>query len=234
MTGARAPASGVLFDVDGTLVDTNYLHVVAWWRAFRAHGHDVSMKQLHGLVGQGSERLVTSVLGRPDDDVVAAHSDFYGPELHRLPAFPRAAELLRAVKVAGMTVVLATSASEKETEHLRRAIAADDVIDAVTHKDDADESKPDPDIVETALAKGGLTAEGAIFVGDTVWDVEAARRAGLACVCVLSGGIAETDLREAGAVAIYRDVAHLLDELPSSRLAGRDSAASTGASTGAA
>jgi HAD superfamily hydrolase (TIGR01509 family) len=219
MSAATPPSRGVLFDVDGTLVDTNYLHVVAWWQAFRAHGHDVSMKQLHGLVGQGSERLVTSVLGRPDEDVAASHSDFYGPELHRLPAFPRAADLLRAVKEAGMTVVLATSASEKETEHLRRAIGADDVIDAVTHKDDADESKPDPDIVETALDKGGLAPEHAVFVGDTVWDVEAARRAGLACVCVLSGGIAEADLREAGAVAVYRDVAHLLDELVSSPLA---------------
>src|SRR3954470_8372902 len=140
-------AAGVLFDVDGTLVDTNYLHVVAWWQAFRAFGHDVSMKQLHGLIGQGSDRLVESVLDRPDDDVVAAHSDFYGPELHRLPAFPRAAELLRAVKKAGLTVVLATSASEDETEHLRRALDADDVIDAVTHSEDAAESKPDPDII---------------------------------------------------------------------------------------
>src|SRR4051794_18110730 len=119
MTAEPAPArAGVLFDVDGTLVDTNYLHVAAWWQAFRAFGHDVPMHRLHGLVGQGSERLVTSVLGRPDDDIAAAHSDFYGPELHRLPAFEGAGDLLRAVKAAGATVVLATSASEKETEHL--------------------------------------------------------------------------------------------------------------------
>jgi HAD superfamily hydrolase (TIGR01509 family) len=212
-------SAGVLFDVDGTLVDTNYLHVVAWWQAFRAHGHEVAMHRLHGLVGQGAERLVTSVLGRPDEDIAAAHSDFYGPELHRLPAFPGAADLLRAVKAAGHSVVLATSASEEETAHLRRAIDADDVIDAVTHKDDADESKPDPDIVETALGKAGLSAEHAIFVGDTVWDVEAAGRAGLDCVGVLSGGIAEAELREAGAIAVYRDVAHLLAELDASPLA---------------
>src|SRR4051812_37256232 len=179
---AAAARYGVLFDVDGTLVDTNYLHVVAWWQAFRAYGHDVTMQRLHGLVGQGAERLVTSVLGRPDQEVADAHTDFYGPELHRLPAFPGAAELLRAVKSAGLAVVLATSASEQEAEHLRRAIDADDVIDAVTTKDDADESKPDPDIVEPALGKAGVTAGQAIFVGDTVWDVEAARRAGLDCV----------------------------------------------------
>jgi len=213
------PGNGVLFDVDGTLVDTNYLHVVAWWQAFRAYGHQVSMRELHRLVGQGSERLVTSVLGHPDAEVAAAHSDFYGPELHRLPALPGAADLLRAVKGAGATVVLATSASEEETRHLRRAIDADDVIDAVTHSDDAEESKPDPDIVETALAKVGLAADQAIFVGDTVWDVEAARRAGLDCVCVLSGGIGEAELREAGAVAVYRDVAHLLEGLDASPLA---------------
>src|SRR3954464_12821539 len=109
-------SAGVLFDVDGTLVDTNYLHVVAWWQAFRAYGHAVTMQRLHGLVGQGAERLVTSVLGRPDQDVADAHTDFYGPELHRLPAFPGAAELLRAVKSAGLAVVLATSASEQEAE----------------------------------------------------------------------------------------------------------------------
>jgi HAD superfamily hydrolase (TIGR01509 family) len=213
-----SPASGVLFDVDGTLVDTNYLHVVAWWQAFRAFGHEVPMKQIHGLVGQGAERLVTSVLDRPDDDIADAHSDFYGPFLHQLPPFRAAADLLRRVKDAGLAVVLATSASEEEAGHLVDALGVADVVDAVTTKDDADESKPDPDIVRTALDKAGLSAERAIFVGDTVWDVAAARRAGLDCVCVLSGGIAEADLREAGAVAVYRDVAHLLDELDASPL----------------
>ena len=215
---SRPGARGVLFDVDGTLVDTNYLHVVAWWEAFRAFDHNVSMKQIHGLVGQGSERLVTSALGRPDEDVAAAHSDFYGPFLHRLPPFPGATELLRAVKSAGLAVVLATSASEEEADHLVTALGAEDVVDVVTHKDDADESKPAPDIVETALAKAGLEPEQAIFVGDTVWDVEAACRAGLECVCVLSGGIPEAALRDAGAIGIYRDVAHLLDELAESPL----------------
>lgn len=226
MSGApTSRPSGVLFDVDGTLVDTNYLHVVAWWEAFRAFGHDVSMKQIHGLVGQGSERLVTSALGRPDEEVAAAHSDFYGPFLHRLPPFPKANDLLRRVKSAGLTVVLATSASEEEAGHLLDALGAGDVVDAVTHKDDADESKPDPDIVQTALDKAGLSAERALFVGDTVWDVEAARRAGLDCVCVLSGGIPEADLREAGAIAVYRDVAHLFDELETSPLGRLDPAA---------
>jgi HAD superfamily hydrolase (TIGR01509 family) len=211
-------SAGILFDVDGTLVDTNYLHVVAWWHAFRSQGHTIEMRRLHETVGQGADRFVESILGRPDEKVSNAHTDFYGPFLHELAAFPKAAELLRVAKKAGLAVVLATSASAKEAEHLTSAIDADDVVDAVTSKDDVDESKPDPDIVQTALDKSGVDKQSALFVGDTVWDVEAARRAGLDCVAVLSGGIPEVDLRDAGAIAIYRDVAHLLDEFDTSPL----------------
>jgi len=215
---------GVLFDVDGTLVDTNYLHVVAWWHAFRSQGHIVPMSTLHRTIGQGADRLVQTVLGREDGAVSAAHSDFYGPFLHRLEPFPGAADLLRATKKAGLAVVLASSASAEEADHLTDAIDADDAVDAVTHKDDVEESKPDPDIVETALRKGDIDRDAAVLVGDTVWDVEAARKAHVDCVAVLSGGISEGDLRDAGAVAVYRDVQHLLDELDSSpigRLARR-------------
>ena len=205
-------SSGVLFDVDGTLVDTNYLHVVAWWQAFRSQGHDVAMAVLHRTVGQGSDQFVSSILGRDDDKVADAHSDFYGQWKHQLVAFAGAADLLRTTKKAGLSVVLATSASEGEAEHLTAAIDADDVIDVVTTKADVDASKPDPDIVQTALDKAGLHAADAVFVGDTVWDVQAASRAGVPCVCVLSGGISEGELREAGAIAVYRDVAQLLAE----------------------
>jgi len=211
--------SGILYDVDGTLVDTNYLHVVAWARALRANGHHVPMRRLHETVGQGAGRFVETVLGHEDSDVADAHTDFYGPFLHELQPFDGAAELLRATKKAGLAVVLATSASAKEAQHLRDALDADDAIDEVTSKDDVQESKPDPDIVQTALDKAGLDPAQALFVGDTVWDVEAARRAGLDCVAVLSGGIPEHDLRDAGAVAVYRDVKHLLDEFDSSPLA---------------
>ena len=203
---------GVLFDVDGTLVDTNYLHVTAWWQAFRAHGHDVPMRRLHGLIGQGAERLVRSVLGHPDQDIADAHTDFYGPFLQRLQPLPGAGELLRAVKKSGLAVVLATSASEKEAGHLVAALGVDDVIDVVTNKDDADASKPDPDIVRTALEKAGLEPADAVFVGDTVWDVEAAGRAGLRCLCVRTGGIPDADLRDAGAVALYDDAGQLLGD----------------------
>jgi HAD superfamily hydrolase (TIGR01509 family) len=217
MPSGRAP-SGVLFDVDGTLVDTNYLHVVAWWQAFRSQGYDVAMTDLHRTVGQGSDQFVSSILGRDDEKVRDAHSDFYGQWKHQLAAFPGAAELLRTTKKSGRAVVLATSASEAEAEHLTAAIDADDCIDVVTTSGDADASKPDPDIVNTALKKAGLQAEEAVFVGDTVWDVEAAGRAGMSCVGVLTGGISEAELRDAGAVAVYRDVAHLLAEFDNSPL----------------
>jgi HAD superfamily hydrolase (TIGR01509 family) len=215
--------SGVLFDVDGTLVDTNYLHVIAWWQAFRSQGHDVPMTRLHRTVGQGSDQFVSTILGHDDEKVADAHSDFYGQWKHQLVAFAGAADVLRMTKKAGLSVVLATSASEDEAEHLTAAIDADDAIDIVTTKDDVDASKPDPDIVQTALEKAGLRADDAVFVGDTVWDVQAASRAGVRCVCVLSGGISQTELRDAGAIAVYRDVAHLVadfDDSPLGQLAG--------------
>lgn len=214
---------GVLFDVDGTLVDTNYAHVIAWSDALRSNGYDVPMATLHRTVGQGADRFVESVVGHADERVSKAHSDFYGPRKHDLRPFPRAADLLRTTKKAGLRVVLATSASAEEVGHLREALDADDAIDEVTSKEDADESKPDPDLVRTALGKAGLVAARAVFVGDTVWDVEAAKRAGVNCVCVLTGGIGEAELRDAGAVAVYPDVSALLDDFeasPLGRLAG--------------
>lgn len=210
--------SGVLFDVDGTLVDTNYLHTVAWGEAFRAHGYDVPMCTIHSLIGQGSERLVDSVLGHDDDAVVDAHSDIYGGRLHVLRAFDGAADLLRRAKRAGLQVVLATSASSHEVEHLLRTLDADDVIDHVTGKDDVEDSKPAPDIVAAAIEGAGLAPKDVVFVGDTVWDVLATKRLDVGCVGVLTGGIAEAALREAGAVAIYQSAAELLADFDASPL----------------
>jgi HAD superfamily hydrolase (TIGR01509 family) len=202
--------AGILFDVDGTLVDTNYLHVVAWSRALRARGHTVPMHKLHETVGQGADRFVETVLGRQDEDVADAHTDFYGPFLHELVPFEGAADLLRTTKRAGLAVVLATSASAKEAQHLRDALDADDVVDEVTTKDDVEESKPAPDLVRAALAK--TDADEAVMVGDSPYDVEAARRAGIDTVCVVTGGFSEEELRDAGAVAVFeslRDLATL-------------------------
>jgi HAD superfamily hydrolase (TIGR01509 family) len=214
--------NGVLFDIDGTLVDTNYLHVVAWADAFARHGHDVTMCEIHGLIGQGSDRLVSSAIGGHDDAIVDAHADIYAARLHALRAFDGARALLTRCQKEGLTVVLATSASRHDADHLTAALDADDAIDHVTTSDDVQSSKPAPDIVEAALDAAGLAASEGVFVGDTVWDVEAAARAGMPCVCVLTGGIATADLRDAGAIAIYPSVRELLQDFDSSPLCGSE------------
>jgi HAD superfamily hydrolase (TIGR01509 family) len=219
MGTAAVMSAGVLFDVDGTLVDTNYAHAVAWSDAFRGAGHRIAMSDIHALIGQGSDRLVESVLGGPDPAVVDAHADLFAARLHQLQVFDGAAELLRRCKEAGLTVVLATSASRHDAGHLEKAIDAADAIDHVTTSDDAESSKPAPDIVEAAVRATGLEAGSCVFVGDTVWDVKAARHAGMDCVCVLTGGIASTDLKAAGAVAVYRSPRALLDDFDTSVLA---------------
>jgi HAD superfamily hydrolase (TIGR01509 family) len=170
------------------------------------------------LIGQGSDRLVESAIGQSDEAIADAHDDFYAARLHDLRAFERAAELLRHTRSAGLAVILATSASGHDAPFLYAAIDADDVIEHATTSSDADSSKPEPDIVQAALDATGRRAQDCIFVGDSVWDVEAARRAGMDCVCVLTGGIPKADLLDAGAIAIYDSVAHLLESFADSPL----------------
>ncbi|SMQ21152.1 haloacid dehalogenase superfamily, subfamily IA, variant 3 with third motif having DD or ED/haloacid dehalogenase superfamily, subfamily IA, variant 1 with third motif having Dx(3-4)D or Dx(3-4)E [Streptomyces sp. Ag82_O1-12] len=207
-----------VFDVDGTLVDTNHLHVVAWWEAFRQAGHDVPMHAVHRAVGLPSTDLVAHVLGEDRDtdqdaDISAGHKALYGQYFDRLPALPGAGDLLRRLHRDGWTVVLATSAGGAELGALRRAIDADEAISATASADDVDEGKPSPEPVEHALELAGVPAERAVFVGDTVWDMRAGSRAGVRCLGVLCGGIPRADLEEAGADAIYADPAHLLSAL---------------------
>ncbi|MFI2433392.1 HAD family hydrolase [Streptomyces sp. NPDC018693] len=210
-----------VFDVDGTLVDTNHLHVTTWWEAFRQAGHQVPMHAVHRAVGLGSADLVAHLLGedrdtRQDDGLDAAHKALYGQYFDRLPALADAGALLRRLHGEGWTVVLATSASGAELAALRRAIDADDAIAATASADDVEEGKPAPEPVEHALELAGAPAERAVFVGDTVWDMRAGRRAGVRCVGVLCGGIPRGDLVEAGAEAVYDDPARLLARLAES------------------
>ncbi|MFJ7147433.1 HAD family hydrolase [Streptomyces sp. NPDC100445] len=214
-----------VFDVDGTLVDTNHLHVVTWWEAFRQAGHDVPMHAVHRAVGLGSDDLVAHLLGDDRDKdqdaaLSAAHKALYGQYFDRLPALPGAAELLRRLSGDGWTVVLATSASGAELGALRRAIGADDAIKDTASADDVREGKPAPEPVEHALELAGVPASRAVFVGDTVWDMQAGSKAGVRCVGVLCGGIARADLEEAGAGAVYADPADLLDRLAQSPFGG--------------
>ncbi|GGR83142.1 haloacid dehalogenase [Streptomyces humidus] len=213
-----------VFDVDGTLVDTNHLHVVTWWEAFRQAGHRVPMHAVLRAVGLGSDDLIARVLGDDrdkDEDagLGAAHKALYGQYFDRLPPLRDAGPLLRRLHGDGWTVVLATSASGPELSALRSAIDADDVIAATAGADDVEEGKPAPEPVRRALELVGAPAERAVFVGDTVWDMRAGRRAGVRCVGVLSGGIPRADLLEAGAEAVYADPADLLASLSTSPLA---------------
>ncbi|MCQ9130927.1 HAD family hydrolase [Streptomyces hilarionis] len=213
-----------VFDVDGTLVDTNHLHVVTWWEAFRQAGHRVPMHAVLRAVGLGSDDLVARLLGEDRDkdadaELSAAHTALYGQYFDRLPPLRDAGALLRRLHDDGWTVVLATSASGPELSALRSAIDADDVIAATASADDVEEGKPAPEPVRHALELVGAPAERAVFVGDTVWDMRAGRRAGVRCVGVLSGGIPRADLVEAGAEAVYDDPADLLASLSTSPLA---------------
>ncbi|MGP2437807.1 HAD family hydrolase [Streptomyces sp. JW3] len=212
-----------VFDVDGTLADTNHLHVVTWWEAFRQAGHDVPMHAVHRAVGLPSTDLVAHLLGADRDpgqdaELSAAHKALYGQYFDRLPALPGAGELLRRLAGDGWRVVLATSAGDAELGALRRAIDADEAITATAGSDDVDAGKPAPEPVRHALELAGVPADRAVFVGDTVWDMTAGRRAGVRCVGVLSGGIPRADLVQAGAEAVYDGPAALLKELAGSPL----------------
>ena len=215
----------VLFDVDGTLVDSNYLHTVTWWQAFAQGGHYVPMADIHRSIGMGSDQLLDRLLpdGRDrgaDDTLLASHDALYATYWSRLRPLPGAVDLLRACKARGLTVVLASSAGQTESGALRAALDAEDAIDDATFSGDVDRTKPAPDLVEVALEKAGVPPEQAVFVGDTVWDARASRKAGVPCIGLLSGGISREELAESGAAQVFAGPADLLEHLPDS-LIGR-------------
>jgi HAD superfamily hydrolase (TIGR01509 family) len=215
---AGAAGGGVIFDVDGTLLDTNYLHIAAWWEAFRERGHDIRCADVHRALGMGSTDLVERVLGQPDASVIEAHSRYFGPHLGRMRPLPGAADLLGATARLGLRVVLATSAKDEETDLMLDALGARDSIGTVVSSGDVERAKPEPDIVDKALRESGTESGRAVMVGDAVWDMIAARRAGIPGIGVLSGGMAEAELRDAGATEIYADPAALLGALSASAI----------------
>src|SRR5690348_5762091 len=213
----------VLFDVDGTLVDTNYLHAVTWWQAFAQGGHYVPMTDIHRAIGMGSDQLLDRLLPDErdkdaDNTLRASHDALYATYWSRLRPLPGAVDLLRACKARGLTVVLASSAAEPEFKALRAALDAEDAIDEATFAGDVEASKPAPDLVQVALEKAGVPAERAVFTGDTVWDVEACRKAGVPCIGLLSGGFSRDELLSAGAAEVYPGPGDLLAALDTSLL----------------
>ena len=215
---------GVLFDVDGTLIDTTYLHAVSWWEALRQHDHDVPMARIHRGIGMGSDKLLDHLLGEErdrsgDEAMGTAHDVLYGAWWERLRQLPGAADLVRAVAARDLAVVLASSAKAPELTKLRGVLGADDVITAATSSADAAESKPAPDILEAALAQSDVDPKRAVFVGDSVWDVQASTQLDIPCIGLTCGGTSGAELVEAGAVTTYENPAALLAHLDDSPIA---------------
>jgi HAD superfamily hydrolase (TIGR01509 family) len=217
MSQAKKP--GVLFDVDGTLLDTNYLHVLAWSQAFRDTGHDgIAMDWIHRAIGIASEGLVEHLLGEEDEKTVERHAERYEAVRDMVAAFPGTADLLEECARHGLTVVLATSGKKADLDWMLPAIGAGDSVAGATTSEDVEQAKPAPDLLAVAMEQHGLDPARTAVVGDTVWDVRSAEKAGLSCVTVTCGGISAGELRDAGAADVYVDPADLLDKFRKSAL----------------
>ncbi|GAB3605202.1 HAD family hydrolase [Conyzicola nivalis] len=226
MTENRNPRPlAVLFDIDGTLVDSNYLHIDSWDRAFASVGHPVDIWRIHRSIGMDSGKLLEALLGDAAEAVGEAakdeHTRLYMQTTDRLRTIGGARELLAELARRSHAVVLATSAPESELEILLGVLEVDDSVKAVTSSEDVGTAKPEPDIIETALDKAEVSADAAVMVGDSVWDIVAAKRAGVMSIGVLSGGFGREELLSAGATVVYEDVAELLERLDESPLAAQ-------------
>jgi HAD superfamily hydrolase (TIGR01549 family) len=203
-------ARAAIVDVDGTLVDTNYHHALAWYRAFRAHDVTVPLWKLHRHVGMGGDKYVAAVAGddveeRLGDDLRARWEEIFGEVIDEIAPLPGARDLLVALKQYGLAVVIATSSIQDHLDVFLDLLDAREIVDDWTMKDDVEQSKPEPDLVRAALEKAGT--DDAFMIGDTPWDVESARKAGIPTLSVLTGGFARSELEAAGAVSVHESVA---------------------------
>jgi HAD superfamily hydrolase (TIGR01509 family) len=221
-------SAAVLFDIDGTLVDTNYLHVHAWHRAFAEVGVHVESWRIHHRIGMDGSQLLDDLLPESTESTAERakefHTRYYKETASLIRPLRDGRDLLDEVAALGLQVVLATSAPEDELAILREVLDREDIFSAVTSSEDVETAKPSPDIVHVALERAGVTAAQAIFVGDTVWDVRAASRAKVACVALESGGIGRLELEAEGAVAVYENPRDLLTHVrdsPIGRLSDR-------------
>lgn len=206
---------GVLLDLDGTLVDTNHLHALAWWRAFRRFDRTFPMQRIHDLIGMGGDKLVPELVGHDLDGA----SDAWSEEFHRLfddvTLLPGARDLVQRLHDIGRTVVLASSAPAEDLDRFRQLLDSDPWIDGATSSDDADESKPDAEIFDVAIDRYRLDRAATIAIGDTIWDAKAATKAGVGFIGVRTGGAHPDELRREGAIEIYRDAAAVVEAMAS-------------------
>ncbi len=209
-------AQAAILDVDGTLVDTNYQHALAWYRAFRQHDFVVPIWRIHRSIGMGSDQLVPHLIGEDKADEVAeelaaAEKPLYRAMIEECEPLEGARELIADLHEAGKTVILASSANAKDIDHYLDLLDAREIADGWTTSDDVEKTKPEPDLVRAALQKAGT--EDAVMVGDSVWDIEAARRAGIDTIAVMTGGFSEDELREAGAAQVFESMAELRERI---------------------
>jgi HAD superfamily hydrolase (TIGR01549 family) len=206
-----------ILDIDGTLVDTNYHHAIAWFRAFLRNGVVVPVWRVHRHIGMGGDQLVAAVAGdeveeRTGDDIRDAESELYRELIDEVRTMEGSRELIEDLRKQDNVVVLASSAKDWEVEHYLDLLDAREIVDAWTTSADVEKTKPEPDLIKAALEK--VDADGqAMLIGDTVWDVEAAKRAGVETLAVLTGGFSEQELRDAGAREVFTSVDELRREL---------------------
>jgi HAD superfamily hydrolase (TIGR01549 family) len=199
-----------LVDVDGTLLDSNYLHVVAWARAFAAAGRSVPMWEFHQRIGMGADQLLDEIVGGEHPDLEDGWKEQYGRLLGEVGALPRAKDLLAWLVDRGAAVALGTSGAPEFVDHTKELLG-EGSIDEIVNSSEVEHSKPQPDIFALALERLGLGPERAVVFGDTEWDIRAATALGVPCVAFCTGGIGEPSLRQAGAVAVYESPAALLE-----------------------
>jgi HAD superfamily hydrolase (TIGR01509 family) len=207
-----------ILDVDGTLVDTNYHHAIAWFRAFRRHFLTLQVWRIHRHIGMGGDQLVAALAGdeveeRLGDSIRDAESELYRELIDEVQTMEGSRELIEDLRAAGNAVVLASSAKEWEIEHYLDLLDAREIVDAWTTSDDVEQTKPEPDLVHAALDKIDGEPGDALLIGDTVWDVEAAKRAGVDTLAVRTGGFSEEELRDAGAREVFTSVEELRKSL---------------------
>jgi HAD superfamily hydrolase (TIGR01509 family) len=212
-----------VLDIDGTLVDTNYHHAIAWFRAFRQHGFVLPLWRIHRHIGMGGDQLVGALAGEGfdrehGDEVRAAEKVLYMELIGEVQPLKGARELIEDLKGNGHTVVLASSAKSDELEHYLTLLDARTLADDWTDSSDVEATKPQPDLLLAALAKVEAKPKDAVMIGDSVWDCQAAKRARVRSVGVLTGGFSEEELLDAGASHVYAAVEELRQDLDASPL----------------
>ena len=213
-----------ILDIDGTLVDTNYQHSIAWFRAFRRHGITLALWRIHRHIGMGGDQVVGALTdeeteNRQGDAIRDAEKDEYGKLIGEVQTMAGAGELIKELKRRGHRVVFASSAKQDEVEHYLDLLEAKEAADAWTTSADVEATKPAPDLVHAALAKVDGKPDDAVLIGDTPWDIKAAQQAGVPTLAVLTGGFAIEELTESGAASVYQSVQELQAQLDDTPLA---------------